>query len=74
VAIGRRGSTADISSFAGSIDDVRIYRRALSNPEIDLLSTSRGIAYASRKKIIALDLGTSGKRFHARKTFSRLVH
>jgi len=74
VAIGRRGSAVDISSFAGSIDDVRIYRRALSNPEIDLLSTRRGIAYEPRKKTFALDLGTSGKKFHARKTFSRLVH
>jgi hypothetical protein len=40
------------SSFAGNLDDVRVYNRLLSGWEIKLLATRRGIAYemASRRR------------------------
>lgn len=73
-AIGRRESAASYSYFGGSVDDMRLYRRALARNEVALLASRRGIAFEPRRATYAFDLSAASPRFHARKTFSRLVH
>lgn len=44
------GSVTDAAYTAGLIDDVRVYNRALSEAEIRLLASRRGIAFERRKR------------------------
>jgi hypothetical protein len=74
LAIGRRETAASYSYFGGSVDDIRLYRRALDQTEVAQLASRRGIAYEPRRLAVAFDSSGSPKRFHARKTFSRVVH
>ena len=59
--IGRRFGGTD--TFLGQIDDVRNYNRQLTQPEIQLLSRRRGIAYETRRnRSVKAPAAPSGNR------------
>ena len=46
------GSYANAANFTnGQLDDIRVYNRALSPSEIQLLATRRGVAYESKRRL-----------------------
>jgi hypothetical protein len=45
IGLGGERSTSATNAFAGSFDDARFYTRALSDDEINILASRRGIAY-----------------------------
>lgn len=58
VRIGQRANSSNTFPLNGQLDDIRIYNRALSEPEIKLLASKRGIGLEPRKpKITFADLG-----------------
>ena len=56
----------NIYTFNGQLDDIRIYNRDLSEPEIRLLATRRGIAYEpARRRRIPQTVAANLRRNHA---------
>jgi hypothetical protein len=49
-ALGNYGSGATFYGLHGQLDDIRIYNRALTEPEIRLLASKRGIGLQPRPK------------------------
>jgi hypothetical protein len=51
VRIGQRANSSNVFPLQGQLDDIRIYNRALSEPEIKLLASEPGIGYKPAKKL-----------------------